>query len=121
MPKWTLTQLNQARKHSGVESLTAMNAWGLETLVKLAKGVSEKDTAGASDSGDRQWYARQDARIREAQRIAASLKDEALQRQRARIAALKRARTLGPAGLKLAAAHATAAKAANPHQVQPQG
>ena len=88
----------------------AMNAWGLDTLVKLAKGISEKAEAEAADIGDHRWYTRQDARIREAERITQSLTGEPLRRQRARAAALKRARTLGPAGLRAAAKKAIAHK-----------
>jgi hypothetical protein len=75
-------------------------------VIKAAAGES-------ADPGDRGWYARQDARILEAEQTAASLTDEPFRRQRARIAALKRARTLGPAGLKRAAKTAIATKVAN--------
>jgi hypothetical protein len=90
----------------------AMNAWGLDTLIQVAQGVIKKAAGECADPGDRGWYARQDARILEAEQMAASLTDEPFRRQRARIAALKRARTLGPAGLKRAAKSAVATKAA---------
>ena len=72
----------------------------------IKKAASER-----ADPADRDWYARQDARIEEAEQDAATLTGEPLRRQRAHIAALKRARTLGPAGLKRAARSAMAAKA----------
>ena len=91
----------------------AMNAWGLDTLIQVAHGVIKTAAGESADPEDRGWYARQDARILEAEQMAASLQGELFRRQRARIAALKRARTLGPAGLKRAAKSAIAAKAAN--------
>jgi hypothetical protein len=91
----------------------AMNAWGLNTLIQVAQGVIKTAAGQSADPGDRGWYARQDARILEAEQMAASLSGELFRRQRARIAALKRARTLGPAGLKRAAKSAIATKAAN--------
>jgi len=90
----------------------AMNTFGSDSLLKLAHAISEKAKTEQADSGDREWYARQDARIREAEQVAKSLTGDLLRRQRARIAALKRARTLGPAGLKRAARNAIATKAA---------
>jgi hypothetical protein len=90
-----------------------MNAWGLDTLIQVANGVIKKAAGENADPGDRGWYARQDARIQEAQRIASGLTGELLRRQLARISALKRARTLGPAGLKRAAKSAIATKTAN--------
>lgn len=91
----------------------AMNAWGLDTLIQVARGVIKKAAGENADPEDYAWYARQDARIREAEQVAESLSGESLRRQRARIAALKRARTLGPAGLKQAAKSAIAARAGN--------
>jgi hypothetical protein len=91
----------------------AMNAWGLDTLIRVAKGVIKKAAEERADSVDQDWYARQDARIEEAGQSAATLAGEPLRRQRAHIAALKRARTLGPAGLKRAAKSAIATKARN--------
>jgi hypothetical protein len=91
----------------------AMNAWGLDTLISVAKGVIKKAAGENADPGDREWYARQDTRIHEAEQIAASLTGEHLRQQRARIAALKRARTLGPAGLRRAAKSAIATKFGN--------
>lgn len=91
----------------------AMNAWGLDTLIQVAQGVIKTAAGESADPGDRGWYARQDARILEAEQMAASLSGELFRRQRARIAALKRARTLGPAGLKRAAKSAIATKAVN--------
>jgi hypothetical protein len=91
----------------------AMNAWGLDTLIRVARGVIKKAASETADPADHDWYARQEARIEEAERVAAALAGEPLRRQRAHIAALKRARTLGPAGLKRAAKSAIATKAGN--------
>jgi hypothetical protein len=89
----------------------AMNAWGLDTLIRVARGVIKQAADETADPADDGWYARQQARIEEAERVAATLAGEPLRRQRAHIAALKRARTLGPAGLKRAAKTAIASKA----------
>ena len=91
----------------------AMNAWGLDTLIRVAGGVIKKAASERADLADHGWYARQDARIEEAEKGAAILAGEPLRRQRAHIAALKRARTLGPAGLKRAAKSAIATKTSN--------
>lgn len=91
----------------------AMNAWGLDTLIRVATGVIKRAASERADPADHDWYASQDPRIEEAEQGAATLVGEPLRRQRARIAALKRARTLGPAGLKRAAKSAIATKAGN--------
>lgn len=87
----------------------AMNAWGQEPLRELAAAIVAKEQAERRDSADRDWYARQDARIGEAEHRLATLTGVERARQKARIAALKRARTLGPAGLKAAAEKAAQA------------
>ena len=81
----------------------AMNAWGQEPVRDLAEAMVERAKAEAEDLGDANWFARQDAKIAEAERLACELKGDALIDQRARIAGLRRARTLGPAGLMAAA------------------
>jgi hypothetical protein len=86
----------------------AMNAWGWTLSFVIKKAAEER-----ADPADQDWYARQDARIEEAEQGAATLAGEPLRRQRAHIAALKRARTLAPAGLKRAAKSAIATKARN--------
>ncbi len=91
----------------------AMNAWGLDTLIRVARGVIKKAASERADLADQGWYARQDARIEEAEKGAGILAGEPLRQQRAHIAALKRARTLGPAGLKRAAKSAIATKTSN--------
>jgi hypothetical protein len=68
----------------------AMNAWGLDTLIRVAKGVIKKAAEERADPADQDWYARQDARIEEAEQGAATLAGEPLRGQRAHIAALKR-------------------------------
>jgi hypothetical protein len=81
----------------------AMNAWGLEPVLAMARAMAGKYAEEVADADDRSWLARQDARIIEAERQAAALGGNALAQARRRIAALKRARTLGPAGLRAAA------------------
>jgi hypothetical protein len=87
-----------------------MNAWGSH-LSSMARVMARKHAEETGDPGDRLWLARQDAKIAEAERQAAHLTGEAQMHVRRRIAALKRARTLGPVGLRAAAAKATAARA----------
>jgi hypothetical protein len=90
----------------------AMNAWGLEPVLDLARAMALKHAEEVSDPSDQAWLARQNARIAEAEREAAQLMGEAQKRARWRIAALKRARTLGPAGLRAAAEKAVGSRAA---------
>jgi hypothetical protein len=80
-----------------------MNAWGLERVLHMARAMAKKHAEETRDPGDRLWLARQDAKIAQAERQAAGLSGEAQMQVRRRIAALKRARTLGPAGLRAAA------------------
>ena len=75
-------------------------------MLHMAKAMAKKHAEEAGDPGNRLWLARQDAKIAEAERQAAHLAGEAQRRVRRRIAALKRARTLGPAGLRAAAVKA---------------
>jgi hypothetical protein len=90
----------------------AMNAWGLEPVLDLAQAMAQKYAEEARDPADRAWLARQDARIAEAEEEAAQLTGEASRQARRRIAALKRARTLGPAGLRAAAEKAIGTRTA---------
>jgi hypothetical protein len=90
----------------------AMNAWGLEPVRDLARAMARKQAEEAGDPGDQAWLARQDAKIAEAEQEAAQLAGEAQKHARRRIAALKRARTLGPAGLRAAAEKAIESRAA---------
>lgn len=46
----------------------AMNAWGLDTLIQVARGVVEQAAGEVADPADTAWYARQDARIQEPNR-----------------------------------------------------
>jgi hypothetical protein len=66
----------------------------------------------ARDPADQAWLARQDAKIAEAEREAAHLAGEAQKQEWRRVAALKRARTPGPAGLRAAAEKALGGRAA---------
>jgi hypothetical protein len=88
----------------------AMNAWGLDPVVHLARAMALKYAEEAENPADRAWLARQDARIAEAEREAAQLVGEARKQARRHIAALKRARTLGPAELRAAAEKAIGTK-----------
>ena len=78
-----------------------MGEWGDEVLRKIAKGVVERDSVSAPEGDD--WRERQQSKIAAAEQIARGLKGENLAEQRRRIAALKRALTLGPVGLSKAA------------------
>lgn len=46
----------------------AMNAWGLEPVLHMARAMAKKHAEEAGDPGDRVWLARQDAKIAEAER-----------------------------------------------------
>jgi hypothetical protein len=69
----------------------AMNAWGLEPVLDLARAMAQKHAEEVRDPSDQAWLARQNARIAEAEREAAQLAGEAQKRARWPIAALKRA------------------------------
>jgi hypothetical protein len=88
----------------------AMNAWGLEPVLDLARAMALKYAEEAKYPADRAWLARQDARIAEAERETAQLVGEVQKQARRHIAALKRARTLGPAGLRAAGEKAIGTK-----------
>lgn len=87
-----------------------VGAVGIEGAAAPGEHVLVLLVGRIGDPGDRLWLARQDAKIAEAERQSAQLSGEALIQARRRIAALKRARTLGPAGLRAAAAKATESK-----------
>ena len=55
----------------------AMNAWGLEPVLDMARAMAKKHAEEIGDPGDRLWLARQDAKIAEAERQAAHLTGEA--------------------------------------------
>jgi hypothetical protein len=84
----------------------AMNEWGLDVLRRVAHGVVQKEKDEAN--GDAQWYCRQRAKLHHAEQASILMEGEALVAQRRRIAALKRAITMGP--LKLSAAAVKANK-----------
>jgi hypothetical protein len=46
----------------------AMNAWGLEPVLHMARAMAKKHAEETGDPGDRLWRARQDAKIAEAER-----------------------------------------------------
>jgi hypothetical protein len=55
----------------------AMNAWGVEPVIHLARAIALKYAEEVEDPADRAWLARQDARIAEAERETAKLVGEA--------------------------------------------
>jgi hypothetical protein len=86
-----------------------MNEWGLQTLLKLADAVVDnqrkkvlKGTLVAL------WRARLEGRIEEALRAVERMPLSEAESYRRRIAGLRRALTLSPAGLRAAAAKARA-------------
>ena len=70
--------------------------------------MADPERTQRQDPDDKQWLTRQNQRIADAEQRASTLTGLELKKQLQRIAALKRARTLGPAGLELAAARAQA-------------
>lgn len=84
----------------------AMNAWGEDPVRALAEGLVKQIRREKRPGSVDKWRARQDARIAQAEEGAKLLTGDALKKQKGRIAALKRARTLGPAGLMKAAKRA---------------
>jgi hypothetical protein len=66
----------------------AMNAWGLEPVLHMARAMAKKHDQEVGDPDDRLWLACQDAKIPEAERQAAHLTCEAQRQARRRIAAL---------------------------------
>jgi hypothetical protein len=92
-----------------------INSWGVEVYLRLAASAAAK---AATDNGgsDKAWYARQDEKIKAAERELRSLSGGASESQRRRIASLKRARKLGPAGLRRAALSAASSRLRVPPQ-----
>lgn len=96
----------------------SMNEWGLETLVRLADAVL--DFHRSSVVRDRLvaiWRARQEGRIAEAVVAAARMSGQDAIDYRRRIAGLRRALTLSPQGLRLAAERARATLREGPQGV----
>lgn len=81
-----------------------MGDWGDEVLLTIAKGVV--DHSSAIPPPDENWITRQQRKIAAAEEIARGLRGKNLENQKRRIAALKRALTLGPTGLRMAAERA---------------
>ncbi len=90
----------------------AMNAWGPEPLIALAKAIAWKvaEEEKNIERAARAWYKEQDARIAALEQELQGLQGGARQLAKRRLAGLKRARTLGPAGLKAAALKAAAVR-----------
>jgi hypothetical protein len=100
-----------------------MGQWGQELYLTFARAAVEFECStgalpqkavvgdplnAASSNVDTRddWEARQHERISAAQAVAATLTGDALQRQNRHLASLRRAMTLGPAGLREAASNA---------------
>jgi hypothetical protein len=102
-----------------------MGQWGEELYLTFARAAVERSNQAAravsavaeaaprkgllpstDEAAAADWLAEQRERIAAAEAIASALSGEPLAKQRRRIAALKRNLTLGPAGLKAAAAKA---------------
>ncbi|MCW2242300.1 hypothetical protein [Azospirillum canadense] len=81
-----------------------MGQWGQEVYLTLARAAVEKDRT-APRQGDG-WATAQREKIAAANALAERLDGQELLQQRRRIAALKRALTLGPEGLNQAAKNA---------------
>lgn len=93
-----------------------MNEWGLDVLTEIAEGVVERrgtrpvDEQAAIRKSDREWIDTQRRLIEEAEQIARGLSGPELQKQRRRIAALKRNLTLEQQGLARAGEKAAQTK-----------
>jgi len=86
-----------------------MNAWGERPLLELARSLCTKlQQERDGEAAARAWYARQDERIWELEQELEALRGRQLSDAKRRLAGLRRARTLGPAGLKAAAIKAAA-------------
>jgi hypothetical protein len=64
--------------------------------------MADPERTQRQDPDDKQWLTRQNQRIADAEQRASTLTGLELKKQLQRVAALKRALTLGPARLKLA-------------------
>lgn len=76
----------------------ARNQWNDNVLRRLAHGIVETER-----KQEKAWFREQRRKIRDAERLAESMIGRDLDRQKRKIAALKRALTMGPARLKGAA------------------
>ena len=83
-----------------------MGQWGEEVLRRVAVGMFKKEASPPAPTEDDDWLRQQRAKLTAAERLAQGLSGEELNAQRRRIAALKRSITLGPEGLRKAAARA---------------
>jgi len=87
-----------------------MGQWGDEVYLKLAHAAVEYEAKALDPARDPDWRAGYRERIAAAQLILAGLPETERAKQRQRIAGLKRALTLGPDGLRAAAAKAKASR-----------
>jgi hypothetical protein len=85
----------------------AMNQWGAEVLRRVSRGVVAKERKQRDHNTDWiAWDRRMKQKLRRMERAAENMTGEDLTEQRQRIAAVKRAMTIGPVGLSDAAARA---------------
>jgi hypothetical protein len=89
-----------------------MGQWGEEVLRRVAVGMLKKDASPPAPIEDEDWLRQQRAKLAAAEKLAQGLYGEELKSQRRRIAALKRSITLGPGGLRKAAARARSTRQA---------
>ncbi len=87
-----------------------MGQWGEEVYLKLARAAVENETKASDLALGQDWQAGYRERIAAAEVLLAGLPESERVKQRQRIAGLKRALTLGPAGLRAAAAKAKAGR-----------
>ena len=87
----------------------SMNEWGLETLLRLARAVVDRHSKEVIEAKlVALWRARLEGRIDEALVAGARMNTEQAKAYGRRIAGLRRALTMSPEGLQLAAARARA-------------
>jgi hypothetical protein len=87
-----------------------MGQWGDEVFIQLAQAAMEQEKAAPAPP-DAAWRAGYAERIAAVEALLPAASDAERARLRKRIAALKRALTLGPDGLRAAAAKAQASRA----------
>lgn len=93
-----------------------MGQWGEEVFLTIARAAvahEAKEQSGLSADDDGDWYARQRERIAAAEALSGKLSDSERIKQRGHIASLKRALTMGPDRLRLAASRARARREVN--------
>jgi hypothetical protein len=87
-----------------------MGQWGEEVYMTIARAAvtrEARDRVDPDPAGDADWYARQRERIAAAEMLRDRLPETEKAKLRRHIASLRRALTLGPVGLRVAAQNAT--------------